>query len=403
MEIHYNYDEIERIKKEILDELNDFQEHSVKEVIHKKINNMVTLSSEEKKQLFLKLQNAIFGYDILQPLLDQPDVTEIMVNGLDYIFIEVGGKIQKTKIQYENKNQLMQLIHKICAEVGREINLGSPTLDARLKDGSRVNIVLEPVALNGPIITIRKFKRALSSNEDLLKSGMFPIAVSELFKCLVKSRYNLFICGSTGSGKTTLLSCLSSLIEKDSRIITIEDAAEISLSHHENVITLETRKSHQSTNAIDMSHLIKNALRMRPDRIVVGEVRGDEVIDMLQAMNTGHEGSLSTGHSNSPIDMLTRLEVIASSFSDINHLLIRKQIISAIDFLIYVEKLPSGERKVTQISEVIKNTPDFTLNPIYTLEVSHSTHGPDPQEDFNFLLAKITSNSKIRRYYDCIS
>lgn len=392
MEPVYQYEEIERIKREVLDDIQDFHEPTIIEVIHKKISDMNTLSTEDKKILFQKVQQAIFGYDILQPLLEQPEVTEIMINGLEPIFIEIGGKLHKSQIRYESKIHLMQLIHKICAEVGREVNLGSPTLDARLKDGSRVNIVLDPIALNGPIVTIRKFKKALSTSSDLLASGMFTPAISNLFDCLVKSRYNLFICGSTGSGKTTLLNCLSSLIEKDSRIITIEDSAEISLAHHENIITLETRKTHQSTTAIDMSHLIKNALRMRPDRIVVGEVRGDEVIDMLQAMNTGHDGSLSTGHSNSPIDMLTRLEVIASSYSDINHLLIRKQIISAIDFLIFIEKLPNGERKVTDISEVVKHTPDFILNKIYNFD--------DATVSYEEMVQKIQSIAKMRRYYD---
>ena len=398
MELAYRYEEIERIKREVLDDIHDFHEPTIIDVIHKKISNMNTLSTEDKKILFQKVQQAIFGYDILQPLLEQAEVTEIMINGLEPIFIEIGGKLHKSQIRYESKTHLMQLIHKICAEVGREVNLGSPTLDARLKDGSRVNIVLDPIALNGPIVTIRKFKKALSTSSDLLASGMFTPAISSLFDCLVKSRYNLFICGSTGSGKTTLLNCLSSLIEKDSRIITIEDSAEISLAHHENIITLETRKTHQSTTAIDMSHLIKNALRMRPDRIVVGEVRGDEVIDMLQAMNTGHDGSLSTGHSNSPIDMLTRLEVIASSYSDINHLLIRKQIISAIDFLIYVEKLPNGERKVTDISEVIKHTPDFTLNNIYNFD--ESSESDESDKSFEVMVQKIQSYAKMRRHYD---
>ena len=348
------------------------------------------VGTEEKIKLFDRIFQAIFGYDLIQPLLDQIEVSEIMINGLEPIFVEINGKLTQVQLRFESHEQLMQLIHKICTEVGREINLGSPTLDARLKDGSRVNMVLSPVALNGPIITIRKFKKALSTHRDLMASGMFDATVSDLMAVLVKAKYNLFICGSTGSGKTTLLNCLSSFIPSDERIITIEDAAEISLNHHANVVTLETRKAHQSVNAIQMSHLIKNALRMRPDRIIVGEVRGDEVIDMLQAMNTGHDGSMSTGHSNSPMDMLTRLEVIASSYSEINHLLIRKQIISAIDFIVFVEKLFSGERKITQISEVVKNTQDYALNPIYTLSDSTLT--------LDEMKIKIMSRLKLRRY-----
>ena len=388
-----SYLEIEAIKKAILDEIVDFQEVLVKEAIQRKISALPELGTEDKKMLYKKVYQSIFGYDVIQPLLENPDITEIMINGLEAIFIERQGRLYKSDLCFESKDQIMQLIHKICAQVGREVNLGSPTLDARLNDGSRVNIILDPVALNGPVVTIRKFKKALSDSAELMASGMFTAPISKLFECLVSCKFNLFICGSTGSGKTTLLNCLSSFIDRNERIVTIEDAAEISLIHHENVVSMETRKSHQSVSAIDMSHLIKNALRMRPDRIVVGEVRGDEVVDMLQAMNTGHDGSLSTGHSNSPIDMLTRLEVIASSYSAINHLLIRKQIISAIDFLVFLEKLPDGRRIVSQISEVIKGTPDYVLNEVYTLEDTQS-------QQFEDLIKKIANTSKLRRYHD---
>lgn len=387
------YLEIEAIKKAILDEIVDFQEALVKEAIQSKISAMSDLGTEAKKTLYQKVYQSIFGYDIIQPLLEDSDITEIMINGMDAIFIERHGRLYKSDLFFESKEQIMQLIHKISAQVGREVNLGSPTLDARLNDGSRVNIILDPVALNGPVVTIRKFKKALSGSTELMASGMFTQSVSKLFECLITCKFNLFICGSTGSGKTTLLNCLSSFIDRNARIVTIEDAAEISLSHHENVVAMETRKSHQSITAIDMSHLIKNALRMRPDRIIVGEVRGDEVIDMLQAMNTGHDGSLSTGHSNSPMDMLTRLEVIASSYSAINHLLIRKQIISAIDFLVFLEKLPDGRRIVSQISEVVKGTSDYVLNSVYVSE-------DDQTHQFEDMVKKILNQSKLRRYQD---
>ncbi len=387
------YLEIESIKKAILDEIVDFQEALVKDAIQSKISAMSELGTEAKKTLYQKVYHSIFGYDIIQPLLEDSDITEIMINGMDAIFIERHGRLYKSDLVFESKDQIMQLIHKISAQVGREVNLGSPTLDARLNDGSRVNIILDPVALNGPVITIRKFKKALSDSAELMASGMFTQAISNLFECLITCKFNLFICGSTGSGKTTLLNCLSSFIDRNARIVTIEDAAEISLCHHENVVAMETRKSHQANTAIDMSHLIKNALRMRPDRIIVGEVRGDEVIDMLQAMNTGHDGSLSTGHSNSPMDMLTRLEVIASSYSAINHLLIRKQIISAIDFLIFLEKLPDGRRIVSQISEVVKGTSDYVLNSVYVCEV-------DQNLQFEDMIKKILNQSKLRRYFD---
>ena len=387
------YLEIESIKKAILDEIVDFQEALVKDAIQSKISAMSELGTESKKSLYQKVYDSIFGYDVIQPLLEDADITEIMINGMEAIFIERHGRLYKSDLSFYSKEQIMQLIHKISAQVGREVNLGSPTLDARLNDGSRVNIILDPVALNGPVITIRKFKKALSGSAELLASGMFTQSVSKLFECLITCKFNLFICGSTGSGKTTLLNCLSSFIDRNARIVTIEDAAEISLCHHENVVSMETRKSHQSITTIDMSHLIKNALRMRPDRIIVGEVRGDEVIDMLQAMNTGHEGSLSTGHSNSPMDMLTRLEVIASSHSAINHLLIRKQIISAIDFLVFLEKLPDGRRIVSHISEVVKGTSDYVLNSIYFSEDDHQLH-------FEAMVKKILNQSKLRRYHD---
>lgn len=385
---------IEKIKKEILEEITLIDEKQIMQSIQYKINLLSDLNLEDKKKLTRQLEHSIFGYGIIQPLLNQSEITEIMINGTEGIFIEVDGKLHVSDILFENKTQLMQLIHKISTEVGREVNLSYPTLDARLKDGSRVNVILDPIALRGPIVTIRKFRQALSNSEDLIKSGMFSNTIGHLMEVLVTCKFNLFICGGTGTGKTTLLNCLSSYIDANERIVTIEDAAELNLKFHQNVVSLETRKA-QGNIEITMSHLIKNALRMRPDRIIVGEVRGDEVVDMLQAMNTGHDGSLSTGHSNSPVDMLTRLEVIASSYSDINHLLIRKQIISAIDYLIFVEKLPSGNRCVTQIVEVLKGTSDYELNVIYADTMTTSL-------DLSEYLAKIKQNYKIRRYSDKI-
>ncbi|GAB6109152.1 CpaF family protein [Fusibacter bizertensis] len=388
------YQTIEQIKKEILEEITLIDENEIRQAIHHKINQLNDYNLSDKKKLSTQLEQSIFGYGIIQPLLDRTEITEIMINGTEGIFIEIDGKLIRSDISYENKAQIMQLVHKVSTEVGREVNLSYPTLDARLKDGSRVNVVLDPIAIKGPIVTIRKFKQALGNSDDLIKSGMFDSTLARLMEILVVCKFNLFICGGTGTGKTTLLNCLSSFIEANERIITIEDAAELSLKCHQNVVTLETRKT-QGSNEVTMSHLIKNALRMRPDRIIVGEVRGDEVVDMLQAMNTGHDGSLSTGHSNSPLDMLTRLEVIASSYSEINHLLIRKQIISAIDFLIFVEKLPNGNRSVTQIVEVEKGTTDYVLNSIYTDTSSKEVV-------LEALIKKIKLQNKIRRYYDKI-
>lgn len=388
------FETVEALRRSILDDLKTFEPTDIKRKLHEQISAMAHLSTDEKRQLFERLNATIFGYDILQPLLDLPEVTEIMVNGTDRIFYEENGQLVRAEIAFDGERHLIQLIHKISTEVGREVNMSNPILDARLKDGSRVNVVLEPVALNGPVVTIRKFKKALSSSEELMNLGMFDRALYDLFEILVKCKYNLFICGSTGSGKTTLLNCLSSFIDSSERIVTIEDAAEISLTHHQNVVTLETRKSSQNHLDIRMGQLIKNALRMRPDRIIVGEVRGEEVIDMLQAMNTGHDGSLSTGHSNSAIDMLTRLEVIASSHSEINHLLIRKQIISAIDFIIFVEKLPDNTRKVTKVAEVLKAESDYVLNSLYDYDDSNK------HANTSKLSSKIVSKSKFRRFYE---
>lgn len=338
------------------------------------------------------LFNAIVKYDIVQPYLEDPKISEIMINGLDRMFIEKDGLLKETDTKFSSLDHIHQFIQKIATEVGREINLSHPIMDARLKDGSRVNVILNPIALKGPIITIRKFNLLYNDPNELVQQGMFSEEIGDFIRKCIRSKYNIFICGGTGSGKTTLLNCMTSYINGNERIIVIEDASEINVSHIVNSISLETRTTQKSEQSINMSILIRNALRMRPDRILVGEVRGSEVIDMLQAMNTGHDGSISTGHSNSPYDMLTRLEVIASSYTEINHLLIRRQIISAIDILIYVERLPDGRRKITNISEVIKNVDDYELNGIY-----HYTSDEDIKTTKN-LVSRIKNTEKLKRY-----
>ena len=389
---HYDYHALEKLKTEILNAMVHFDEASIISIIHNKIDQLSDLSTTEKKELYHKLYQSIFKYDIIQPLLDDENISEIMINGIDAIFVENQGLLIKTDLVYAEKQQLLQFIYKIANESGREINLGSPLLDARLKDGSRVNVILDPIALNGPIVTIRKFKQSFTTPNQLVEAKMITEWMSELLRRLIKCKYNIFICGSTGSAKTTLLNCLTAYIDQKERIITIEDAAEIKMDHHENCIALETRKADQATHAIPMGKLIKNALRMRPDRIIVGEVRGEEVIDMLQAMNTGHDGSISTGHSNSPLDMLNRLEVIASSHSDINHTLIRKQIISAIDLLIFVEKLPCGSRKVTQIAALDKSSENYALNVFYNYDASEEV-------DLNHVYAHLANQTKYKRIF----
>ncbi|OJV64614.1 MAG: hypothetical protein BGO41_13500 [Clostridiales bacterium 38-18] len=383
---------VEQLKIEILEASLGDDEDALNRFLNHRVDLETQLGVHEKKSLLQCLKQDLFGYGIIQPLLDHPEVTEIMINGLNSIFYESNGLLHLSEINFHTHDQLMQLIYKVANEVGREVNLTHPTLDARLKDGSRVNVVLDPIALNGPIVTIRKFKKALIRTQDLIDNEMFDSEIALFMSKIIKSKYNLFVCGSTGSGKTTLLNCLSDYIPTYERIITIEDAAELKLLNHKNLVSLETRLS-KNEASVSTSHLIKNALRMRPDRIIVGEVRGEEIIDMLQAMNTGHDGSLSTGHSNSALDMLVRLEVIACSHSEVNASLIRRQIISAIDFIIFVEKLPDGKRCVTEICELLKIPDDYSINVLYTLSDFNRIKCDD-------LLSTIVNNTKLRRYQE---
>ncbi len=386
-----NYDKINRMKIEIMNNLVQFEHPHIMDKITQTIQTDESMNTEEKFIVRERLINAILKYDIIQPLLDDQDISEIMINGPNKIFIEKRGKIIRTDLCFYDNEHINQWIQKIATEVGREVNYGNPLMDARLKDGSRVNVILDPVAIQGPMITIRKFNQVFNEPHELIQAGMFSEEVASFLEQCIKARYNLFICGGTGSGKTTILNCLTSYINSDERIIVIEDASEIQIDHIPNAIFLETRTNQNIDHPIAMSDLIKNALRMRPDRIIVGEVRGSEVIDMLQAMNTGHEGSISTGHSNSSYDMLTRLEVISSSHSPIHHLLLRRQIISAIDLLIFVERSVEGSRKVTNISEVIKNREDYKLNEIYNQTMALDCKAED-------LIEKLMHKDKFRRY-----
>ncbi|MBE0450685.1 MAG: CpaF family protein [Clostridia bacterium] len=389
------YEKINQLKVEILNDLAHFETPHIMEKITKTIQTNESMNTEEKFIVREKLINAILKYDIIQPLLDDSDISEIMINGPNKIFVEKRGKILKTDIYFSDQQHIHQWIQKIATEVGREVNYGNPLMDARLKDGSRVNVILDPVAIDGPMVTIRKFNQVFNEPHELIQVGMFTEDVASFLELCIKSRFNLFICGGTGSGKTTLLNCLTSYINESERIIVIEDASEIQINHIPNAIFLETRTNQNIDHPIAMSDLIKNALRMRPDRIIVGEVRGCEVIDMLQAMNTGHEGSISTGHSNSSYDMLTRLEVISSSHSPIHHQLLRRQIISAIDLLIFVERTSQGTRRLTNISEVIKNRDDYTLNEIYSQNESSYCN-------LDALIGKVQQKEKFRRYSNAL-
>ena len=297
--------------------------------------------------------NDIKRLDILQELLEDDSITEIMINGYDNIFYEKAGKIEKWDRQFESVDRLKDIVQRIAGASNKIINEAVPIADTRLADGSRVNIVMNPVAINGPIITIRKFYDIPLSIEKMIEIKSITIEAAEFLEKLVRARYNIFISGGTGSGKTTFLNALSNYIPKDERVITIEDSAELKLMGISNLVRLEARNANvEGNNAVTIRDLIKSALRMRPDRIIVGEVRGAEAIDMIQAMNTGHDGSLSTGHANGPEDMIRRLETMILMGMDMPLDAIRGQIASAIDIVVQLGRLRDRSRRVLSISEV---------------------------------------------------
>ena len=328
------------------------------------------LSISEKALLIETLFDSMRGLGILQPLINNPEITEIMVNGPDNIFIERKGKVYKSEYRFPNNEELERIIQNIVSSVNRTVNESSPIVDARLKDGSRVNIVLPPIALDGATVTIRKFPESPITIDELLKFGSITEEAAEFLEKLVYAKYNIFISGGTGSGKTTFLNALSNYIPKDERVITIEDSAELQIKGIENLVRMETRNANvEGKGEITMRDLIKSSLRMRPERIIVGEVRGGEALDMLQAMNTGHDGSLSTGHSNSTKDMLSRLETMVLTGANLPLDAIRQQIASALDIIIQLSRLRDKSRKVIEISEMIgyKNG-EFILNPLYVFK-----------------------------------
>lgn len=312
--------------------------------------------------------NKTRGLGPLQPIIDDKSITEIMVNGVENTFIEKAGQLMEIDLKFENQAELERIVSKIVQDVNRQINQSSPIVDARLKDGSRINAVFPPIALNGPILTIRKFPEKPLSMEQLIAWKSITPEAAEFLKKMVKARYNIFISGGTGSGKTTFLNMLSNFIPKDERVITIEDSAELQIQGVANLPRLEARMGEKdaSTN-ISIRDLIKSSLRMRPDRIVVGEVRGAEALDMLQAMNTGHDGSLSTGHANSAIDMLSRLETMVLMAVDLPLPAIRQQIASAIDIIVHLSRLRDKSRRVVEISEVLRLGKDgvIEMNKLY--------------------------------------
>lgn len=311
---------------------------------------------------------------ILQPLIDDENVSEIMVNGPKDIFVEKSGKIEKYEAEFDSTQELEEVMRNIAGEVRRQINERSPIVDARLSDGSRVNGVYKNIALNGPILTIRKFSESYMQMDDLVSNGTINPEGAELLRYLVRSGYNIFVSGGTSSGKTTLLNALAEAVPRDERVIIIEDSAELKMKYIENIVHLECKNSNaQGEGGVSMSDLIKTSLRMRPNRIIVGEVRGSEVIDMLQAMNTGHDGSLSTGHANSVEGMLKRLESLYLAAMPISVDAIREQIVQGIDIMVHIIRQKDGKRRVTEITELVGyEDGNFKLNKLMGIDESGS-------------------------------
>src|SRR6187399_2819518 len=313
----------------------------------------LALTRAERVRMLEQITDEIIGLGPLEPLLRDESVTEVMVNGPRQVYIERAGKLELTNVTFQNDEHVMRIIDRIIAPIGRRVDESSPMVDARLVDGSRVNVIIPPISLVGPVLTIRKFAATPMTTDDLIRFGTATPEMFDFLRACVEARLNIFVSGGTGSGKTTMLNVLSSFIPNDERIVTVEDAAELQL-RQEHVVTLEARPANiEGKGAVPIRELVRNALRMRPDRIIVGECRSGEALDMLQAMNTGHDGSMSTGHANTPRDMLSRLEtMVLMAGMDLPLRAIREQISSAVDLIVHQNRLKDGTRKITNITEV---------------------------------------------------
>lgn len=339
----------------------------IREIVDYKIGN-ARLAPQDKQRVIRMVFSSIRGLGILDEILADDTITEVMINGPENIFVEKNGQVFRINRKFESEKHLEDVIQKIVGKAGKEVNQANPIVDTRLPDGSRVNVVLPPVSLSGPIVTIRKFSKTPMTVEQLIRYGSITPDVAVVLQRLVRAKYNIFISGGTGSGKTTFLNALSNFIPGDERIITIEDSAELQIRNIQNLVSLETRNANTSGKGeITIRDLIKSALRMRPERIVVGEVRGAEALDMLQAMNTGHDGSLSTGHANSTKDMLSRLEtMVLQGNAGLPLPAVRQQIASAIDIIIHLSRLRDKSRKTMEITEVLGcKDGEIQLNPLY--------------------------------------
>lgn len=372
----------EKLHMRIVDELKNAKDQENEEeilrgLIEKKVHETLDngehrIPKLERLRIAEELYNEICAFGPITPLLEDPEISEIMVNGPNQVYVEKKGKLQLTEVFFRDDDHVMNIIDRIVSPLGRRIDESMPMVDARLPDGSRVNAIIPPLSLVGPVITIRKFSQDPFTVEDLINFGTLTEEMAEFLEACVKARLNIVVSGGTGSGKTTTLNVLSSFIQNTDRIVTIEDAAELQL-RQPHVVTLESRPPNvEGKGAITIRDLVRNALRMRPDRIIVGEVRSGEALDMLQAMNTGHDGSLTTGHSNSPRDMLSRLEtMVLMAGMDLPVRAIREQISSAIDLIIQQSRLRDGSRRITHITEVQGMEGDvIVLQNLYTYEQS---------------------------------
>lgn len=369
--------------------LNAMTDAELEEAVEALVNQQLQglyVPIEQWALIVKQVYSAIRGFGLLDAIMADDDITEVMINGPEDIFIEKKGCLQKLDQSFESESRLEDIVQKIVGLAGREVNQANPIVDTRLPDGSRVNVVLPPIARNGATVTIRKFSKTPMTIEQLIKFGSITQDIANVLEKLIRAKYNIFICGGTGSGKTTFLNALSNYIPKEERVITIEDSAELQIVGIDNLVSLETRNANASgAGQITIRDLIKSSLRMRPERIVVGEVRGAEALDMLQAMNTGHDGSLSTGHANSTKDMLSRLETMVLQGAEGLPLeAVRQQIASAIDIIIHLSRLRDHSRKTMEITEVIGyENGEIILNPLYRFE-----------EDENSTLGKVSGTLK---------
>lgn len=360
-------------------------EERVELLVSQRIGNQYC-TIKQKVSIVQQVYSSIRGFGLLDTIINDDSITEVMINGPENVFIERDGRLFKLDKKFESQRRLEDVIQRIVGLAGREVNQANPICDTRLPDGSRVNVVLPPIALCGPTLTIRKFSKTPMTIEKLIEYGSITREIADKLEMLVRAKYNIFISGGTGSGKTTFLNALSNYIPKDERVITIEDSAELQITGIENLVSLETRNANASgAGQITIRDLIKSSLRMRPERIVVGEVRGGEALDMLQAMNTGHDGSLSTGHANSTQDMLSRLEtMVLQGASGLPLEAIRQQIASAVDIIIHLSRLRDKSRKTMEITEVVGyENGKIILNPLYVFE-----------EDENSTLRKVSGKLK---------